>query len=337
MLRIILCGFGIVGQSFAKLLLSRSEDLYAKHGLKPRIVGVFDSRGSAASSAGIDLNRLLETKKKFGDIRKYHNKEKDANGLDMINGMEAEVLIETTPSNYKDAEPGMSHIVTAMKKGLHVITVNKGPLALAFPSLIELATYNQVQLRFSGTVGGGTPILDYAKNSLRGERIVSFQGILNGTTNYILTNMAGGMTFKEALADAKKKGYVEADESLDIDGFDAAAKLVILANWIMDMKVTIKDINRTGIRNVTTDDIRKASKAKSAVKLIASCNKDLVVVPHEVPTGDPLCVNGTLNAITFNSEHSGQQTIIGRGAGGIETASSILRDLLDIRQEMTKV
>lgn len=337
MLRIILCGFGIVGQSFAKLLLSRSEDLYAKHGLKPRIVGVFDSKGSAASSAGIDLNRLLETKKKFGDIRRYHNKEKDSNGIDMINGMEAEVLIETTPSNYKDAEPGMSHIVTAMKKGLHVITVNKGPLALAFPSLIELATYNQVQLRFSGTVGGGTPILDYAKNSLRGERIVSFQGILNGTTNYILTNMAGGMTFKAALADAKKKGYVEADESLDIDGFDAAAKLVILANWIMDMKVTIKDIKRTGIRNVTADDIKKASDAKSAIKLIASSNKDLVVAPREIPKDDPLCVNGTLNAITFNSEHSGQQTIIGRGAGGIETASSILRDLLDIRQEMTKV
>jgi homoserine dehydrogenase len=338
MLRIILCGFGVVGQSFAKLLLSRSEDLYAKHGLKPRIVGVFDSKGSAASSAGIDLDRLLETKKKYGNIRRYHNKEREANGLDMINGMEAEVLIETTTSNYKDAEPGMSHIVTAMKKGLHIITVNKGPLALAFPSLIELATYNQVQLKFSGTVGGGTPILDYAKNSLRGERIISFQGILNGTTNYILTNMtAGGMTFKTALSDAKKKGYVEADESLDIDEFEAAAKLVILANWIMDMKVTIKNIKRTGIRNVETVDIKKASKNHSAVKLIASCDRNLEVSPREVSVDDPLCVNGTLNAITFNSEHSGQQTIIGRGAGGMETASSILRDLLDIKQEMTRV
>ncbi len=335
-MRIILCGFGVVGQNFAKLLLSRSEDLYALHGLKPRIVGVFDSRGSAASSAGLDLNRLLEIKKKYGDIRKYHNKEKNANGLEMIRGMDAEVLIETTPSNYKDAEPGMSHIVNAMKNGLHVITVNKGPLALAFPSLIELATYNQVLLKFSGTVGGGTPILDYAKNSLRGERIVSFQGILNGTTNYILTNMANGMTFKTALADAKKRGYVEADESLDIDGFDAAAKLVILANWIMGMKVTIKDIKRIGIRDVTTSDIKKASTNNSAVKLIASCNKELLVAPQQVSLDDPLCVNGTLNAITFNSEHSGQQTIIGRGAGGMETASSILRDLLDIRQEMSR-
>lgn len=335
-MRIILCGFGVVGQNFAKLLLSRSEDLYALHGLKPRIVGVFDSKGAATSSAGLDLNRLLEVKKRHGSIRRYHNKEKDANGADMISGMEAEVLIETTPSNYKDAEPGMSHIVNAMKNGLHVITVNKGPLALAFPSLMELATYNQVLLRFSGTVGGGTPILDYAKNSLRGERIVSFQGILNGTTNYILTNMANGMNFKAALADAKKKGFVEANASLDIDGFDAAAKLVILANWIMDMKVTIKDIERKGISKVTPSDIKKAAARKCAVKLIASCNRELVVAPKEIPLDDPLCVNGTLNAITFNSEHSGQQTIIGRGAGGMETASSILRDLLDIKQEMSR-
>jgi len=335
-MRIILCGFGVVGQNFAKLLLSRSEDLYVLHGLKPRIVGVFDSKGVATSSAGLDLKRLLEVKKRDGNIRKYHNKEKDANGADMISGMEVEVLIETTPSNYKDAEPGMSHIVNAMKNGLHVITVNKGPLALAFPSLMELATYNQVLLKFSGTVGGGTPILDYAKNSLRGERIVSFQGILNGTTNYILTNMANGMTFKAALADAKKKGYVETNASLDIDGFDAAAKLVILANWIMDMKVTIKDIERKGISKVTPSDIKKAAARKCAVKLIASCNRELVVAPKEIPLDDPLCVNGTLNAITFNSEHSGQQTIIGRGAGGMETASSILRDLLDIKQEMSR-
>ena len=325
-----------MGQNFAKLLLSRSEDLYAKHGLKPRIVGVFDSKGSAASSAGLDLNRLLEMKKKYGSIKKFHNKEKDSKGLEMISGLDAEVLIETTTSNYKDAEPGMSHIVNAMKKGLHVITVNKGPLALAFPSLMELATYNQVLLRFSGTVGGGTPILDYAKNSLRGERIVSFDGILNGTTNYILTNMARGMTFKAALADAKKKGYVEADPSLDIDGFDAAAKLVILANWIMDMKVTIKDIERKGISGVTTTDVKNAAARKCAVKLIASCDRKLVVAPKEIPLDDPLCVNGTLNAITFNSEHSGQQTIIGRGAGGMETASSILRDLLDIKQEISR-
>lgn len=335
-MRIILCGFGVVGQSLLKLFESRSEDLYAKYGLKPRVVGVFDSKGSAVDSSGLEFDKLIDVKKKFGTVKNYSDKKNSMSGIEMLKNVEADVLIETTASNYKDAEPGMTHIITAMKKGMHVISVNKGPLALAFPSLLELATYNQVMFKFSGTVGGGTPILDYAKKSLRGERITSFAGILNGTTNYILTNMATGMSFEESLKDAKNKGYVEADESLDLDGLDAAAKLVILANWIMGMKVTLPDINCTGIRNVTTDDIKKAEKNNCSVKLIASCNKELVVGPKEISNDDPLCVNGTLNAIAFTSEHSGTQTIIGRGAGGMETASSILRDLLDIRQEIAR-
>ncbi len=335
-MRIILCGFGVVGQSLVKLFESRSDDLYSKYGLKPRVVGVFDSKGSAVDSSGLDFNKLIEVKKKFGTVKNYSGKKNSMTGVEMLKNVEADVLIETTASNYKDAEPGMTHITTAMKKRMHVISVNKGPLALAFPSLMELATYNQVMFKFSGTVGGGTPILDYAKNSLKGERITSFAGILNGTTNYILSNMATGLSFDDALKDAKNKGYVEADESLDLDGLDAAAKLVILANWIMGMKVTLPDIDCTGIRKVTTDDIKKADKNNCSVKLIASCDKDLVVGPKEISNEDPLCVNGTLNAIAFTSEHSGTQTIIGRGAGGMETASSILRDLLDIRQEISR-
>jgi homoserine dehydrogenase len=335
-MRIILCGFGVVGQSFVKLLESRSEDLYARYGLKPRIVGVFDRNGSAVDPSGLDASRLIDVKKKYGSVNKYSDTENNTSGTEIINNLEAEVLIETTESNYKDAEPGMTNIVDAMKRGMHVISVNKGPLALAFPSLMEIAEYNNVLFRFSGTVGGGTPILDFAKNSLRGERIVSFDGILNGTTNYILTNMANGMSFNDALDDAKQKGYVEADESLDLDGLDAAAKLVILANWIMGMKVTMPDIKRTGIRKIDNSDIKRAAGKNCAIKLIASCNKELTVTPKEIAIIDPLCVSGTLNAISFTSEHSGTQTIIGRGAGGIETASSILRDLIDIRNESTK-
>jgi homoserine dehydrogenase len=335
-LRIILCGFGVVGQSLVKLFDSRSKELYAKYGLKPRVVGVFDSKGSAVDQSGLKLDKLIQTKKEHGTVKNYSNIKNSMSGIEMLKNVEADVLIETTASNYKDAEPGMTHITTAMKKGMHVISVNKGPLALAFPSLMELATYNQVMLRFSGTVGGGTPILDYAKNSLSGERITSFAGILNGTTNYILSNMSTGLSFDEALKDAKNKGYVEADESLDLDGLDAAAKLVILANWVMGMKVTMPDIKCIGIRKVSTEDIKKAAKNNCSVKLIASCDKELIVSPKELSNDDPLCVNGTLNAIAFTSEHSGTQTIIGKGAGGTETASSILRDLLDIRQEIAR-
>jgi homoserine dehydrogenase len=335
-MRIILCGFGNVAQNLIKLIDSRAEDLYAQYGIKPRIIGVFDSGGSAVESSGLDLSKLFSVKKKSGSVKYYDKTKTPMSGLDMINNLDAEVLIEATPSNYKDGEPGMSHITSAMKRGMHVISVNKGPLALAFPSLMELAIFNHILFRFSGTVGGGTPILDYGKNSLRGEKITAFIGILNGTTNYILSNMANGMSFDAALEDAKSKGYVEADESLDLDGFDAAAKLVILANWVMDMKVTLPDIKCTGIRDVTSADIKKAAKNKCVIKLIASCDKDLVVGPREISLDDPLCVNGTLNAISYTSEHSGMQTIIGRGAGGIETASSILRDLLDIRKEISR-
>ena len=269
-MRIILCGFGVVGQSLIKLFESRSDNLYAAYGLKPKIVGVLDSRGSAVDQSGLDLHRLAEIKRKYGTVARYSDRLNGLSGSEMVQRLDADVLIEAAVSNYTDAEPGTSHIISAMGAGLHVVSVNKGPLALSFPSLMELAAYNRVMLRFSGTVGGGTPILDYAKNSLWGERIISFAGILNGTTNYILTNMADGMTFEEALNDARSRGYVEANESLDLDGFDAAAKLVILANWVMDMKVTLPDVDRTGIRDITTENILAARSRGRSIKLVAS-------------------------------------------------------------------
>jgi homoserine dehydrogenase len=227
----------------------------------------------------------------------------------------------------------LSHIITGLRTKKNVITVNKGPLALSFSSLVELSEYNNVMLRFSGTVGGGTPILDFAKRCLKGDRITSFTGILNGTTNYILTKMNDGLDFSQALEDAKEKGYAEANPSLDIDGDDAAAKLVIMANWIMGYKVTLKDVNKTGITNLDQDEISNATKERKSLKLIANCDKNsLYVRPIPISKDDPICVNGTLNAVTFRSEHSGAQTIIGKGAGGMETASSVLRDLIEIKE-----
>jgi homoserine dehydrogenase len=325
-------GFGVVGQSFAKLLLSRSADLYSEHGIKPRIVACVDNKGSAVAPAGLDLQRLLEAKKTKSTVGAYDKGKKEFDPVQVIENVEAEVVLECSPTDLSTGEPGTTHIISAMRNGKHVISVNKGPLALAFPSLIELANYNGVMLRFSGTVGGGTPILEFAKRCLKGDRIASFRGILNGTTNYILSKMEEGMDYESALADSKQKGYAEANPSLDIDGFDAAAKLVIMANWVMGMKVTMKDVKRTGISGVRSANVKKAAEGGNAIKLIATCDsKRLDVAPTEVAKKDPICVNGTLNAVTFSSEHSGQQTIIGRGAGGMETASAILRDLIEIR------
>jgi homoserine dehydrogenase len=326
-------GFGAVGQSFVKLLLSRSADLYTQYGIKPRVVACIDNKGSAIAPGGLNLQRLLEAKKNKGTVGGYDIGSTTFDPVQIIEKLDAEVILECTPTNLNHAEPATSHITAAMRSRKHVISVNKGPLALAFPSLIELANYNGVMFRFSGTVGGGTPILEFAKRCLKGDRIISFKGILNGTTNYILSKMEVGLTYETAMNDAKEKGYAEANPSLDVNGFDAAAKLVIMANWIMGMKVTMKDINRTGIINVNLFDVKNASTKGNAIKLLALCDgRRLQVAPTEVAKTDPICVNGTLNAVTFSSEHSGHQTIIGKGAGGMETASAMLRDLIEIRE-----
>lgn len=335
-MRIILIGYGVVGQSFTKLLLSKLVDLYNLYGMKPRIVACVDNKGSAIDTSGLDIQRLLEIKKNKGTVGEYYNNNKSKlEPIQIIENIDAEIVMELTPTNLKDGEPGLSHIISAMKYGKNVITVNKGPLSVAFSSLIELANFNGISFKFSGTVGGGTPILEFAKRCLKGDRIISFKGILNGTTNYILSKMEEGLTFNDALNDAQNKGYAEAVPSLDIDGYDAAAKLVIMANWLMGMKVALEDVNRNGITTVKTQEVSEALKKGNAVKLVATCeNKKLVVKPIEVSKLDPLCVNGTLNSVTFSLEYAGNQTIIGRGAGGIETASAVLRDMIEIRDNI---
>ena len=335
-MRIILIGYGVVGQSFTKLLLSKLVDLYNLYGMKPRIVACVDNKGSAIDTSGLDIQRLLEIKKNKGTVGEYYNNNKSKlEPIQIIENIDAEIVMELTPTNLKDGEPGLSHIISAMKYGKNVITVNKGPLSVAFSSLIELANFNGISFKFSGTVGGGTPILEFAKRCLKGDRIVSFKGILNGTTNYILSKMEEGLTFTDALNDAQNKGYAEAVPSLDIDGYDAAAKLVIMANWLMGMKVALEDVNRNGITTVKTQEVSEALKKGNAVKLVATCeNKKLVVKPIEVSKLDPLCVNGTLNSVTFSLKYAGNQTIIGRGAGGIETASAVLRDMIEIRENI---
>ncbi|MEM3463992.1 MAG: homoserine dehydrogenase, partial [Candidatus Bathyarchaeia archaeon] len=335
-MRIIIVGYGVVGQSLTRLFLNRRTELFKNYGFRPRVVAIADRGGVAVNPKGLDLERILAVKKEKGTVaadKIYGNLKMSV--FDVIDSVEAEALVEASPTNVKDGEPALSYIKNAFRTGKHVVTSNKGPLALALPALTELAEHNKVNFRFSGSVGAGTPILEFAKRCLFGERILSIRGVLNGTTNYILTEMAEKhVTFENALAKAKELGYAEADPSMDIDGIDTACKTVILANWVMNKKVTLKDVNIKGIRNVTIQDIEAAAKDNCLIKLVGSVNGKLAVKPDKVPKESPLSVSGTLNAVTFVSEFAGEQTIIGRGAGGVETASAILRDLLDIKQKM---
>ncbi len=336
-MRIILVGYGVVGKGVTTILAKRYSEKIASYGFNPKVVAIADVDGAVINPRGFSPEKLEMFKQKGYPVSADPDfGHQGMSALDVIENVEAEVVVEVTPVNIKNAEPALSHITKAFKTGKHVVTTNKGPLALAMPALTELAEYNNVFLRFSGTVGGGTPMLEFAKRCLAGDRILAIRGILNGTTNYILTEMGQNhISFQEALSTAQKLGYAEREPSMDIDGFDTACKVVILSNWIMGKKVTLKDVDRTGIREVTLEMLKDAAKRNSTIKLVGTVDdKQVSVRPVEIPWANPLCVSGVLNAVTFQTEYAADQTLIGRGAGGIETASAVLRDLLDIRHKL---
>jgi homoserine dehydrogenase len=331
-LRLVLAGFGVVGQSFARLLMAEEKELAQDYGLVCQVVGIMDSSGWLLDEHGIDLKKALRAKKETGKVAQKGHGQLDSK--EVIRDLEAEVLIEATPTNFKTGEPGFSHMKAAFESKKHVVTCNKGPLSIAYYALHELARHNGVQLRFSGAVGGGTPVLDFGKTCSMGDQLIGLRGILNGTCNYILTKMEWeGLAFDEALEGAKKAGYAEADPSLDIDGYDSAVKLVITANHLLLSKAGIKDVKVTGIRGISLKEVRKAKDDGMAVRLIASFSPErgLTVEPTKIEREHPLCINGANNAVEFECEYSGPKVIIGKGAGGPETASSLLRDLLEIR------
>ena len=332
-MKTLIVGFGVVGRATLQLLEERKAELYRQHGVAPRIVGVIDSKGAAMSPGGLDAATLLEAKEKHGTVAAYPaHGVKDVRDVDLIAASEADLLIEATPTTVKTPGPSMERLKAAFRTGKHVVCVNKAPLAVAFPVLQELSRHNGLEFRYSGTVGGGTPVLSLAAEVVRGSEVVAVRAILNGTTNFILTRMEkDGWDFAKALAEAQRLGYAEADPSADVDGVDAATKIVILANGVLNRPCTISDVKIEGIRGVTAARVEAAKKAGQVVKLICRAGADGVSVrPEEVAADAPLNVGGSLNCLSLELKTGGEVSLIGRGAGGPETATAILRDLLDI-------
>ncbi len=334
-MRIVLVGFGTVGQSLTRILVSDSDRLAKDYGFTPKVTAIMDSQGSCYDDNGLNLPLALKTKEEYGTVQKYPGRGRRKNSDQDPFETDAEVVVETTPSNFRNGEPGLSNIKKALTKRKHVITTNKGPLALAMPALLELANHRRLQLRFSGTVGGGTPFLSFASKCLPGERITGVRGILNGTTNFILTRMEdASLNFQEALREAQEKGYAEKNPGNDVEGLDTAAKIVIISNWVLKRRLSLSDMKVTGISELDASTLKKARASGSRIRLIGGLtDSDAYVKPEEVQLSNPLCVRDTLNALTFMTEHAGDVTLIGRGAGGEETASAIVRDLVDIRNE----
>ena len=332
-MKTLLCGFGVVGRATLDLLESRRAELYRRHGLSPTFVGVIDSKGAAVSPGGLDPALLREAKEKHGTVAAYPaHGVRDVRDADLIAASEAELVIEATPTTVRTPGPSMERLKAAFRTGKHVVCVNKAPLAVAFPALRELSRHNGCQFRYSGTVGGGTPVLSLAEEVVRGSEVKSVRAILNGTTNFILTRMEkDGWDFDRALAEAQRLGYAEADPSADVDGIDTATKIVILANGVLDRPCTIADVTIEGIRGVARARVEAAKAKNQVVKLIARVGDDgLSVRPEEVAADAPINVGGSLNCLSLELATGGEVSLVGRGAGGPETATAILRDLLDI-------
>ena len=334
-MRTILIGLGTIGQSYCQLLENRKVDLLTNYGIDSKIVAVADSKGVAIDEKGININDILSVKKNNKSVSDLSIGDKSKTSIDLIEEIDAELLVDATPTNIQDGEPSASLLESAMKTKKNIITANKGPLALAFSSIIEKADYNNVILKYSATVGGGTPILEFGRKCLEADRILEMHAILNGTTNYILTEMDDrGLSFQDALKEAQELGYAEADPTLDVDGFDAAAKLVIMGNLLLGKELVLNDLKIEGIRDITQKDITKAKDNGNTIKLIASVNNMAKVEPVIISKDDPMSVSGALCSVKFVSEFAGEEIIIGKGAGGMETASAMIRDLVEIKQNM---
>lgn len=332
-MRLCVLGFGAVGQGLAKVVLMKHEELIEKYGIDLEITAINDRSGAAINPNGLDLQQALDTKEKTGKIKDYPEYGvSGVDGVEVLDKAEYDCLVEATPTNIDDGQPTQTHILKAMNDKKDVVTSNKGPLALNFKTLIETARENNVKFRFEASVGGTMPVINLARESLAGNNIHSVQGILNGTTNYILSRMANeGTEYEPTLKEAQELGIAETNPYQDVEGLDAACKIVIIANSLMGWDVTLDDVSREGISGISSNAVKLALKDGYLIKLVAEANDGkLRVAPMLVKQGSPFAVNGTLNVITLKTDLSEDVTVVGVGAGSIETASAILSDIISI-------
>jgi len=336
--KLAFAGFGVVGRGLCEILTEKEEMLRERYGMEWKVVAISDFRlGSIANEKGIDIRELLTTLKEGGRIDDLDAPVRGWDVLAMIENSGADVLLEITYTDVKTGEPAMTHVKAAFDKGMHVVSTNKGPVVKAVRELRELAASKGVKYGTEGVVMSGTPVLNLAEYTLVGNKISEIKGILNGTTNYILTKMEEGMGYQEALEKAQELGFAEADPTGDVEGWDALGKVVILTNVVLGVKLEWEDVEREGITKITPEDIEAAKREGMKWKLIGSTKLlpdggvEAFVRPIKLPLSDPLTgISGATNALTFVTDELGPVTIIGPGAGKRETGFSLLIELINI-------
>ncbi|MFJ4209343.1 homoserine dehydrogenase [Paenarthrobacter sp. NPDC089675] len=329
-----LIGFGGVNRTLAEIIHSRGDELRTGLGFGLRIVAITDLRlGSLVKPEGIDLHMALNLGQ--GESFAAHGGSEDTNNEAVIRNCTANIICEATFTNPEDGEPAVSHVRWALESGKSVCTTNKGPVALRGPELAELAEANGARFEFEGAVMSGTPVIRLAKQMFTGLSLDGFEGILNGTSNYVLGRMEAGLDLDAAIGEAQQLGYAEANPSADIEGFDVQLKVLILANELLGAGITLQDVAREGISSVTPEDIAQASSEGRRWKLIGSARKnpdgtvEASVKPMALPLDHGLAgISGATNAVSFSTDLLGPVTVSGPGAGRVETAYALLSDII---------
>ncbi|KYG29420.1 homoserine dehydrogenase [Alkalihalobacillus trypoxylicola] len=337
--KLALIGFGVVGQGLAKILLEKKESLKSNEGFEASIVAISDvQKGSLYHSKGLNIEKALQAIEDSGHLDSYSDEPGLIRGWDSLQTIKdcnADTIVEVSYTNVKTGQPAILHCEVAFNNGKNVVMTNKGPVALAYQKLSQLAKSNQVQWGFEGTVMSGTPTLRLPDVGLKGNKISEIRGILNGTTNYILTQMESEqISYESALKEAQNLGYAEADPSSDVEGLDARYKAVILANHLMGGELKVEEVECAGITSISSEMIEEAKKEGKRWKLLANVREEAGLIlakvgPEKLSITDPLAgVSGATNAVTFECDLLGPVTIMGAGAGQTETACSLLIDLI---------
>jgi len=340
-LRLAILGFGNLGKALAALLRDHSEWIEGEYQVRFPITAVADRGGAVVSPDPLPPAGLLEVKAATDSVCHYPmHGVPGMSGLEMVRCAPADVLVELGPTNVVDGEPGLAHIRAALDRGMHTVTANKGPLVVALNELRDLAHRRGRQLMYGPATAAALPTVGFATYQLAGSRIHRIEGILNGTTNYILTQMRDrGVSYPVALREAQSLGIAEANPTLDVEGYDTANKLLIIASSLMKGSLRLSEIERQGIDHLTADEIRAARADGKTVKLVGTAWREegqvrAMVRPTLLDSQHPLAsVDGTRKAITFHTDLLGTLTVTGGASSRTSAAASIIRDLLTLVRE----
>ncbi|WP_298820169.1 homoserine dehydrogenase [Chloroflexus sp.] len=344
-INVILTGLGNIGRTLLELLVADPERLPRRYGFTLRLVGVADSSGVAFDPNGLDMPAIIAAKRQQRGVATLPTFRPDLDVVALAATADYDLLLEATPTNLRDGQPGLDIVRTALRRGKHAVLASKGPLALAFGELAALSDWaddlsprsSRPALRFSGAVGGALPTINVARRDLAGAHIERAELVVNGTTQVILEQMAAGADFATALAEAQRQGIVEPDPSLDVDGWDAATKLVIFANAALGQSTTLADVSVRGIRDVTPAELAAAWRAGGRISLVARAERQpdgrytLSVAPETLGSDHPLArlSRGEMGFVIY-SDSAGRATMSSLEDGPLGTCQAMVRDVIDV-------